>query len=85
MDPHTQVPSDPAIEAAVINALHKVLAYPADKKDEGTLLVQRIPLICADIRSMKDDMKEMRDNMTWAVRIVLGAVMLALLKLIFIP
>jgi hypothetical protein len=56
-------------------------AFAVDK-DESPMLVQRIPLICQDIRTMKGDLAEIKDNIKWGVRIVLGAVLLALVGVV---
>lgn len=40
--------------------------------------VTRIPLICQSIISLHGDISEIKDNIKWAVRIVLGAVILAI-------
>lgn len=47
--------------------------------------VKRIPLICAQITQIHTDISGIQDNLRWAVKIILGAVILALLKLVFIP
>ena len=61
-DPHTQL----------VNALREVLTD--GKETDKAILIQRIPFICNDIRSIKD-------TLWWISRIssVIGAVILALL------
>lgn len=44
--------------------------------------VVRIPLICKDITSMKDDISTINDNIKWVVRLVLGSLILALIALL---
>lgn len=54
--------------------------------DTGRFIdVKRIPLICSQIAQIHTDIGGIQDNIKWAVRIVVGGVLLALLKLIFIP
>lgn len=52
--------------------------------------IKRIPLICAQITKIHDDnerqkadISNINDNLKWAVRIVLGAVIMGLLTLLF--
>lgn len=59
--------------------LREALTY--DGADRPAL-VARIPVICNDIRTIKDDLRGMKDNLTWFVRIIVGAVILALIALV---
>ncbi len=45
--------------------------------------VKRIPLICAQITQIHTDISGIQDNLKWAVRVVIGAVILGLLTLLF--
>lgn len=44
--------------------------------------VNRIPLICQDINSMHKSIEKIEDNMTWIVRLILGAIILAVIAMI---
>jgi len=44
----------------------------------------RIPLICQDISVIHQDVKEIKETITWISRLVIGAVVLALLGVIFV-
>jgi hypothetical protein len=68
-----------ALKEAIVEPLQQALTY--DKPDRPAL-VARIPVICNDIKTMKDDIKSISDNITWGVRIVVGAVVLALIGLV---
>lgn len=46
--------------------------------------VSRIPLICADIATIRGQLKAIEDNIRWGVRIVIGAVIMALLGMLFV-
>lgn len=46
--------------------------------------VNKIPLICQDIRNIHMDIKEIKGTMTWITRLIIGAVVLALLGTILI-
>lgn len=75
--------SEKRIEEAFIKALKA--AFKADDTDSGQkkfIDITRIPLICKDISQMQKDIEAMRNNTTWAVRIVIGAVILALIGLL---
>lgn len=43
----------------------------------------RIPLICQDISNIHSDIKEIKGTITWISRLIIGAVVLALLGVIF--
>lgn len=45
----------------------------------------RIPLICQDISNIHKDIKEIKGIMSWITRLILGAVVLALLGMVLIP
>ena len=74
----------------VIEALREVFG----KGDEGAsgemnILVRRIPFICNDIAQIhkdiadtKDGVEEIRGNIKWGVRLVIGAVILALVGML---
>lgn len=49
------------------------------------ILVRRIPILCTNVLQMHDDIKAMKDNQTWAVRIIIGLFIAAVAKLVFIP
>ena len=44
--------------------------------------VNRIPLICQDISNIHIALKKIEDNVTWIVRLIIGAVVTALIGLV---
>ena len=68
-----------ALSKALIPILNKALTY--DNGDRPAL-VARIPAICTDIRNIMDDIKNIQDNITWGVRIIIGAIILALVAMV---
>lgn len=50
--------------------------------DEAPVLVKRIPFICNDIRTMKTDIADIKGNIKWGVRTVIGAVLLGFIALL---
>lgn len=60
-------------------ALKEALTY--DGTDRPAL-VARIPVICNDIRSIKESVQELKDNQKWVTRLIIGAVILALIGLV---
>lgn len=73
-------------KAALLEGLKEVFDYgDANESGEMKVLVRRIPLICQDVKQIHSDIASINDNLKWGVRIVLGAVFVALLKLIFVP
>jgi len=73
-------------EAAVIRALSKVFRE-GDEEDptQMKVLVRRIPILCTNIQAMHEDIAEIKDGNKWLVRIVVGAVVLAVIKLVILP
>jgi hypothetical protein len=66
--------------AALADALRDVFG---ENQDAGRFIdVTRIPLICAAIVNMHGDIAAIKGNITWGVRIVIGAVILGILKLV---
>lgn len=72
--------SDERMSRIMTSALKEVFG----PEDTGTFAnVVRIPLICQDIKTMKTDISSINDNLKWGVRIVIGAVIIALLGLLW--
>lgn len=73
-------------KAALLEGLKEVFDF-SDANDSGEMkiLVRRIPLICQDVKQIHTDIASINDNLKWGVRIILGAIILAMLKLLFIP
>jgi hypothetical protein len=65
----------------LVHALREVLVDGAS--EERPLLIKRIPFICNDIVSMKQSISDINDNLKWGVRIVIGAVIVAVMALLF--
>jgi len=74
---------------ALIESLREVFGEGDEKRDpdQMKILIRRIPLICNDIKAInvgladiKTDVTSINDNLKWAVRLILGAVILALLS-----
>jgi len=73
-------------KAAVLESLKEVFG-DGDEKDPNQMriLVRRIPILCTNIQAMHEDIAEIKDGNKWLVRIVVGAVVLAVIKLVLIP
>ena len=57
-------------------------AFSAQVLDKRYIDVSRIPLICQSIVGIDNRLTNIEGNITWGVRIVVGAVLAALLALI---
>lgn len=57
-------------------------AFGAGVKEKRYIDVSRIPLICQAIVSLDKRMEGVESNIIWGVRVVIGAVILALLALV---
>jgi hypothetical protein len=71
---------------ALLEGLKEVFTNDAERSpQEMRVLIQRVPIICTSIMQMHDDIKDLKDSQKWAVRVILGAIILAIMKLILIP
>jgi hypothetical protein len=64
----------------IINAFQT--QFHVENEDRKYIDITRIPLICQDIKDMKSDIANINDNLKWAVRIVIGAVIVGLIGLL---
>lgn len=56
-----------------------------EKENSGRFIdTSRIPLICQDIKGIHGTLDDIKDSMKWITRLIIGAVVLALLGLILI-
>lgn len=78
---------------ALLDGLKEVFGE-GDSKDPSqmTVLIRRVPILCTNIEAMHQALErtdinvaKITDNQTWVVRIIVGAVAVALLKLVLIP
>lgn len=74
-------------KAALLEGLREVFGEGDEKRDpeQMQILIRRIPLICQDVRQIHVDVADIKGNLKWGVRTVIGAVLLAVMKLILIP
>lgn len=73
-------------KAALLEGLKEVFGDGDDKDpNQMRILVRRIPILCTNIETMHQDIAEIKDGNKWLVRIVVGAVVLAVIKLVLIP
>lgn len=71
---------------ALLDGLREVFGDGDEKDpDQMKILVRRIPILCASVIQMHEDIKNINGNIKWGVRIVIGAVIVAILKLVLIP
>lgn len=71
---------DDKTQILVENAVRKGLA--AEIGTNRYIDVSRIPLICQSIVGIDTRLKSIESNLAWAVRIIVGAVLVALLALV---
>ena len=62
-------PENRTVKQDMIDALHEVLSYP-NEDGKGTMLIQRIPLICKDIREINEKFERILPQMEAVVPIV---------------
>lgn len=75
--------TDERVEGALTKALEKVFGN-SDSKDpeQMRILVRRIPILCTQVENIHDSLAEIKDNLRWGTRIVVGAVILAIMGLV---
>src|SRR5688572_19817461 len=74
--------SDERIGRALSGALRDVFG---EKENSGRFIdTSRIPLICQDIKGIHGSLDEINDTMKWITRLIVGAVITALLGLVII-
>jgi hypothetical protein len=70
----------------LLSSLKEVFQNDNDKTpQEMTVLIQRVPIICTSIMQMHDDIKDLKETNKWVARIVVLAVLGAVLKTVLIP
>lgn len=68
-------------KAALLEGLKEIFGGPNEEDPEHmSIIYSKIPLLCLQVANMQKDIKSINDNIRWAVRIVLGAIILALVK-----
>lgn len=76
--------SDERNKKVFIEAIRDVFSREGKSPDKGEAYaaVVRIPLICKDVLTMKDDISKINSNLNKGVWIILGAVILGLMGLL---
>jgi hypothetical protein len=73
-------------KADLLEALKEVFGgSDTEDPNQMRILVRRIPILCTNVLQMHADISDIKDNFKWGTRIVIGAVILGVLKLIFLP
>lgn len=74
-------------KAALLEGLREVFGESDNARDpdQMVVLVRRIPILCTNVEQMHADIAKIQENIGWATKVVIGAVILGLLKLIFLP
>lgn len=62
-------PEGRTLKQEIVDALHEVLSYPSDD-GKGTMLLQRVPLICKDIREINEKLDTIMPHIEATVPIV---------------
>jgi hypothetical protein len=72
------------VEASLLKGLREVFG-DGDPKEPGQMkiLVQRVPILCVAVKQTQDDIAEIKKNMDWAVKLIIGAVVVGLIALLF--
>ena len=84
---------------SVLSALKEVFGdSDSDNPQHMKVLVRRIPILCTNVEKMHADIGDLKniaaankeniaginDNLKWGIRVVIGAVIMALLSLLFV-
>ena len=72
--------NNPENKNYLLDVLDEYFNRGVDKKK--FIDVNRIPLICQDISSIHKSIEKIEDNVTWIVRLIIGAVLLGLIAIL---
>lgn len=70
---------------ALLDGLKEVFGEGDKDPNQMTVLIRRVPILCTNIEAMHKAIDKINENQTWVVRIVVGAVIAGVLKLVFLP
>ena len=78
---------------ALLEGLKEVFSNDNDTwPGKMTVILQRVPILCSTVLVMHEQIENMdkkleatNENIKWAVRIIIGAVILGLMKILFMP
>lgn len=71
-------------ESALVNAIRKAFSAEDTDEQQRFINVSQIPLIRQAIVTIEKRLASIEDNQKWVARLVLGAVILALLEVILV-
>ncbi len=65
---------------ALLDGLKEVFGYGDERQgsEQMSILVRRIPLICQDVKQIHVDISDIKGNIKWGVRLVIGSLVTAL-------
>ncbi len=70
---------------AVLEGLQQIFQGPdEDNPEHMRIIYQKIPVLCIRVDAIDKNIENINDNIKWIVRIVLGAVVMAILGLILL-
>ena len=70
---------------SVLEALKEVFGNKdSEDPEQMKVLVHRIPILCIRIDTMDKNIEDMRGDIRWAVRLVVGAVITGVLAMLFV-
>lgn len=68
---------------ALLEGLKEIFAGPDESDPEHmSIIYSKIPLLCLQVKAMQNDISGINSNIKWAVRLILGALILAGIKLL---
>lgn len=67
-----------------VDAIHSVFGPVNADQDQMRILIPKIPLLCLTVQNQGKMMTEIKDDLKWATRLILGAVILAALGVILV-
>lgn len=76
------IPDEEQMARIVRTQVEHVLAQGTEH--EKSLILARVPFICQDIKNIDGRLMAIEGNLTWGIRIVLGAVIMAVLGVVLI-
>ncbi len=77
-----EIAREAQMASAIANAVKEVFSLDDENGRKRFVDISRVPLICQAILGIDQRLKTMEGNLTWGVRLVVGAVILALIYVV---
>lgn len=67
-----------------VDAIHQVFGPLEKDKDQMSILIPKIPLLCLTVENQGKSLEKIQDDIKWATRAILGAILVAAVSVVFL-